>query len=125
MKQNKGIEKKLDTAWSLLIKLRAGMKCEYCGKTRNLNSHHINSRANKSVRWDVVNGVCLCVGHHIGVSFSAHKTPLTFAKWITKHRGDNEIQLLEIKSNQISHLFPFEKELLLKELQKEIKSFET
>ena len=64
MKVRKGIDGKLDIAWSKLVKLRAGMKCEYCSKTSYLNSHHIYSRSKKSTRWNPDNGICLCVGHH-------------------------------------------------------------
>ena len=64
MKKKKGIDGKLDIAWSLLVKLRAGMKCEYCGKTSYLNSHHIYSRSKASTRWLPENGISLCVGHH-------------------------------------------------------------
>ncbi len=38
MKQRKGIDRRLDDAWSLLVKLKAGMKCEYCGKLRILTA---------------------------------------------------------------------------------------
>lgn len=121
MKQSKGIDKKLDDAWSLLVKLRAGMKCEYCGKTSYLNSHHIYSRSKKSTRWDVQNGVCLCVGHHkFSSRFSAHKTPLEFIDWLINKKGDDFVTRLRIKSNTASKLHKFEKEILLKELNKEI-----
>jgi len=118
------IDNRLDTAWSKLVKLKAGMKCEVCGKIKPLNSHHIFSRAKKSVRWKTMNGICLCVGCHIGSRFSAHKTPLTFATWITKYKGEKFIQNLTIAANQSGKYHPFEKELILKELQKEIKQYE-
>lgn len=118
----KGIDKRLDDAWSELVKLRAGMCCEYCGKTSTLNSHHIFSRSNKSVRWDAVNGICLCVAHHVFSSkFSAHKTGVEFTIWLTETKGQKFIDLLRIKANCISKLHVFEKEILLKELKKEIK----
>lgn len=113
-------DKALDDAWSLLVKLLADYKCEVCGKIRPLNSHHIYTRAMWSVRWDVLNGVCLCVGCHIGNKLSAHKTPLTFDRWLLKSRGQDKLDLLEAKAHQISKLHPFEKELLLKELLNEI-----
>ena len=47
MKKLKGIDGKLDNAWSELVKLRSGMKCEYCGKTTHWNSHHIYSRSKR------------------------------------------------------------------------------
>jgi len=116
----KNIEKRLDEVWSKLVKLKAGNRCEYCGKSNNLNSHHIFSRAKRSTRWDPTNGISLCVAHHIGSGFSAHKTPLSFSLWIIKKRGESWYELLNYKSNQTSKLHKFEKELLLKDLQKEV-----
>ena len=126
MKARKGIDKKLDVAWSLLVKLKAGMKCEIpnCGKTV-LNSHHIYSRSKKSTRWSTMNGICLCVGHHtFSSSFSAHKTPLEFIRWLDQYKGQEFMDLLMLKANQTSKLHPFEKELLLQELNKEIKELQ-
>ena len=125
MKKLKGIDGKLDDAWSLLVKLRAGMKCEVCRKTSPLNSHHIYSRSKRSVRWDPKNGVCLCVGHHTFRSdFSAHLTPTEFTIWLYEEKGKGFMNNLRIKANTISKLHKFEKEILLKELKDEIKSFE-
>lgn len=125
MKQRKGIDKKLDDAWSKLVKLKAGNKCEYCGKTSYLNSHHIYSRSKKSTRWHAQNGISLCVGHHtFSSNFSAHKTPLEFMDWLINYKGQDFIDRLRIKANSISKLHNFEKELLLKELEKEIAQLE-
>lgn len=122
IKQRKGIDKQLDDAWSKLVKLRGGMKCEYCGKTSHLNSHHIYSRSKKSTRWSVENGICLCVGHHtFSSTFSAHKTPLEFTDWLEKYKGSDFIMKLRIKANAISKLHSFEKEYILKEMLEEIK----
>lgn len=126
MKKLKGIEGRLDDAWSKLVKLRAGMKCEVqrCGKT-DLQSHHIFGRRSKSVRWDAMNGLCLCSWHHtLNSKFSAHATPVTFNKWLEDTKGADFIELLTIKHNQISKLHPFEKQLLLEELNKEIKEYD-
>lgn len=117
---SKGIEKKLDKVWSELVKIKAGNKCEVCGKTKSLNSHHIYSRSKKSIRWDLDNGVCLCVGHHIGVNFSAHKTPVEFTDWLMENKGREFMQKLRIKSNITSHYDYFDKEMILKELQSKI-----
>ena len=122
IKKKKGIEGKLDIAWSKLVKIRAGMKCEYClTTTKQLHSHHIYSRSNKSTRWDAKNGICLCAGHHVLSSkFSAHKTPVEFVEWLQEKRGMEYLRLLKHKANQVSKLHNFEKELLLKVLNKEI-----
>tara|TARA_R110000744_G_scaffold5110_3_gene17982 strand:+ start:6604 stop:6984 length:381 start_codon:yes stop_codon:yes gene_type:complete len=126
MKRKKGVDGKLDTAWSKLVKLRAGMKCEIenCQK-KVLNSHHIYSRSKRSTRWHPENGVCLCVGHHtFSSSFSAHKTPLEFIRWLDKYKGDAYMDRLMIRANTVSKLHTFEKDILLTELNKEIKSYE-
>lgn len=119
MKKSKGIDGKLDDAWSLKVKELADFKCEYCGKATMLNSHHVYSRSNKAVRWDTENGVCLCVGHHTFSSgFSAHKTPLEFIEWLKGHRGEERVDALRVKANTARHWLKFEKEELLKELNK-------
>jgi len=117
---SKSIDKRLDVVWSQLVKLRAGNKCEVCGTTTNLNSHHLYSRAKKSVRWNLDNGICLCVGHHIGTSFSAHKTPLAFNSWLIKYKSNVFIQQLEIRANIAYKWSVSEKELLLNFLNKEL-----
>jgi len=119
----KGIDKKLDNAWSKLVKLRAGNKCEIklCGKTKYLNSHHIFTRRNKAVRWSVLNGVALCPGHHtLNSNFSAHATPILFHNWMVETKGQDFIDKLTFKASGISKLHKFEKEIMLKELNHEI-----
>ena len=84
-----------------MVKERAGYKCEYCGKTEYLNSHHVFSRTNYSVRWDVNNGVCLCAGHHVLGNFSAHKAPLEFADWLKGKRGEEWYGKLLLKAKKV------------------------
>jgi hypothetical protein len=123
MKKAKGINGKLDTAWSLLIKLIAGHRCECCGKTSYLNSHHVHTRARMSTRWSVINGICLCVGCHIGNKFSAHKTPMSFGRWFEEYKGAEFVDLLIVKSNTTSKLHEFEKELMLEDLKAQINTY--
>lgn len=115
------IDKRLDTAWSKLIKLKSGGKCAVCGTDRSLNSHHIYSRAKMSLRWSVNNGICLCVNHHIGVKFSAHKTPIEFNDWMINKFGSELMDELKIMAHTSSNLHEFEKSILLMELNSEIK----
>lgn len=119
------IDKRLDRAWSKLVKLIANNRCEVCGNTKALNSHHLFSRAKKSLRWNVKNGVCLCVNHHIGVTFSAHKTPITFNDWVISNKGTDLVNELKYLSNLSFHYSEFEKELLLKELNNEINKYKS
>ena len=100
--KRKQLESKLDKLWSDKVKERANFKCEYCGtKDKRLNSHHIFSRSNKSVRWDLDNGLCLCVSHHSLGNFSAHKNPFEFSDWIREYKGKDWYNLLLIKKNII------------------------
>lgn len=80
--------KYLDILWSKATKLFYGGKCEICGKTENLNSHHIFSRSNYAVRWDVENCSVLCPNHHnFDRHISAHKSPIEFIEFIKDKRG--------------------------------------
>jgi len=120
----KGIDKKLDDAWSLLVKLIAGNQCEYCRNTQTLNSHHVFTRSNKSTRWDELNGICLCASHHtLNSKFSAHGTPTIFSEWIINKRGENWHNLLRLRAHSDGKRTKFEKEIMLNELNKRIKSY--
>ena len=112
------LAKKLDDLWAEVVKIHAGYKCEYCGKKTTLNAHHIYSRSKKSTRWDTMNGVCLCVSHHVFNSgFSAHKTPTEFVEWIKKKRGITECEILRCHANQT-------KKWTLKDMQIRVNTFE-
>ncbi len=125
MKKLKGIDGKLDEAWSLLVKLRAGLKCEYCGTTKNLNSHHVYSRSKRSTRWLPENGVCLCVSHHtFNSGFSAHKTPLEFRDWLVKEKGEDFVNDLMVKANTVQKFYKADKEQMLEELRIQIEELQ-
>ena len=124
-KNSKKIDNQLDAAWSKLVKLIAGSKCEHCRSAKALNSHHIYSRSKKSVRWKTINGICLCVGCHIGVGFSAHKTPIEFIDWLNSYKGHEYMSELRMAANLTAKYTIFEKELILKELLSEINKYET
>lgn len=99
--KSRGITRvKVDKLWS--EKVRSVGRCEYCGKTTNLQAHHIYSRRNEATRFDVNNGVCLCAGCHTMSSvFSAHKTPLEFVQWLIKYKGQAYLDDLKVKAHSI------------------------
>lgn len=114
----KGIDAKLDKAWSQTVQIRAGMKCERCGKMKYLNSHHIVGRRNKSTRWEITNGCCLCAGcHTFSSSFSAHQTPTIFAEWIIGERGQEWHDDLISQANTIKKWTKHDKEELFKQMK--------
>ncbi|QDP61139.1 MAG: hypothetical protein Unbinned3325contig1000_24 [Prokaryotic dsDNA virus sp.] len=99
----KALSKKLDKLWSDKVK-EYGM-CEYCHKTKNLNAHHFYSRSIRSVRWDIDNGFCLCVGCHVfSSSFSAHKTPAEFVEWAVEKRGIRWYKTVKERKNTVVKL---------------------
>ena len=100
MKKLKGIDGKLDDAWSELVKLEAGYKCEYCGKNTTLNSHHIFSRSNRSVRWDErnVHPQCRRDNHFMGGRQD------DYARFIIKKYGQNNFdELMRLKYTTVKH----------------------
>lgn len=95
--------KMCDDLWAQVVKKRAGYKCEKdrCNKTTNLQAHHIISRQVWSLRHDLENGICLCIGHHFLFPTSAHKDAVGFGKWIATIR---DIPYLESKRHNRSKL---------------------
>lgn len=93
LKEKKVSKKKLDK--ELLLEWRNnaikkyGNACEYCGKTSYLNVHHVYSRADRQLRYDLDNACVLCSGcHTLSSKFSAHLTPMEFSEWIREKRGE-------------------------------------
>ena len=114
----KAIEDLLDKKFRQAVKAIAGYKCEKCGFNGGdwtgvqvssvLEAHHVFSRNNKSTRWDVKNGICLCKRHHQAAQyssfngverFSAHGTPAEFMDWIEEYRGSEWLDKLRIKTH--------------------------
>lgn len=119
-KKRKSDLKLCDELWSKLVKVRAWFRCEYCWKDKYLNSHHIFSRNNWSTRFDLDNGICLCVWcHTMSSKFSAHKTPLEFAEWIIDKRWQEWYDNLKLKAKKVRDKdYPAIKQYLLDETNK-------
>lgn len=90
--------KKLDDLWSEIVKLEG--KCEKCGSRVNLNAHHIFGRRNFSVRWNLDNGISLCVSCHKFGRHSAHESPMEFANWLIQERGQDWYDVLHFEANK-------------------------
>ena len=92
----------LDRLWQKAVRVGKD-SCEYCGKKGALNGHHIFTRSRMNTRWDIENGILLCVGCHTFSSrFSAHKTPYKFFKWLEKERGAAWVNTLQKKSDKVA-----------------------
>jgi hypothetical protein len=85
----KAIKKQCDNLWSKLVKEKALLKCEYCGRTTTLNSHHVIGRSSHKFRYDLRNGCCLCALHHVFGNQSAHKNAIWFSEFFKSIRPDD------------------------------------
>lgn len=113
--------KLLDSLWSELVKWRADGKCEYCGSGEYLNSHHVFSRSNLHLRWDLENGACLCPKHHVLGNHSAHKAPLEFAEFFKEKRGLKWYRTLIEKSRLVDKVDKEEIKQYLTDYKEKIK----
>lgn len=98
----KKLQIRLLDLWSGIVKKKAGYRCEVCGKSKGivtLNSHHIISRSNLTLKWDLRNGCCLCQGCHRLNRLSAHGDPLFFVSWLINHRMEDYNYLI-VKKNE-------------------------
>jgi len=84
----KSLKKKMDALWSKIIRSRGS--CEVCG-TACQNAHHIIGRVNYNLRWDLRNGVALCVGCH----FKAHNNPIEFLDYLWEVRPGDYLYLTD------------------------------
>lgn len=117
-------EKYLLDLWAEAVKIKYDYKCAYCGKTNKqvkLNSHHIFSRRHKATRYDLENGICLCVGHHKFYPFSAHESP-AFVIWMVDFIGQEKYNELKVKANQIKKWTEKEKREIAENLKWYIKN---
>ena len=86
--------RKADDKWKAAIRKR-DVHCVICGKglalgegfkAPRLNAHHLIPKEFKDYRWDLDNGMLLCVHHHTLGKLSAHKNPLWFVMWMRKYQ---------------------------------------
>ena len=72
-------------AWSLAVKERDNFTCVRCGSTkRRFNSHHLNCFIDHpDERYDINNGVCLCVPCHkeFHSKYGLRTTKMDFEDW--------------------------------------------
>ena len=105
MKQTKtSLDKLCEKYWKAII--HAKLYCEVCGKPPpfkeneemgNHNAHHIITKKNHNLRWDIRNGANLCPSCHKFGNPSAHGNPIWFAEWLKSHRADDYEYLKDSK----------------------------
>lgn len=87
--QAKAKEKQADIEFSRMVRARDGC-CMICGRTDNLNAHHIIPREYRPTRHDARNAITLCILHHkFSLEISPHKNAFVFFLWYQKNFPDD------------------------------------
>src|SRR3990167_3212246 len=105
----------IDSKWSKLVRERDG-KCRRCGRKPPyaLNAHHIMPRSRSNTRYDLKNGLTLCVTCHTFGDDSVHRSPEGSKRWCIKLIGSKEWNRLERLSLQYKARDKARKEFLTK-----------
>lgn len=89
--------KLLDALFSRLVRQKGA--CQKCGGKLGLQAHHAFGRKNLSVRWSMLNLVCLCYPCHI---FWAHRDVLGFATWYENRLGKENYEYLKKTASSVA-----------------------
>jgi predicted restriction endonuclease len=97
-----------DTAWALLVRVRAGYRCERCGSRGPLEAHHIFHKHIPATRHDIDNGVCLCreFDHAGGCHEFAHSEPEQFLLWASDWLGQDRFEALRKRARHLEKRVP-------------------
>lgn len=96
MKMTKtSLTRNLDKLCSKIV--RSVGECQYCGcpEYSKLHCAHIYTRKWRSVRWDLLNMICLCASCHL----SFHDKPVEFQEFVVQYLGEVKYQELKIRAN--------------------------
>jgi hypothetical protein len=84
---------KLDDAIRELVREKGS--CEHCGSSHSgFNDAHVIGRGNKTLRWDIMNHMYLCIPCH----FWWHEQPLEATKWFSEKYPERHTYLMEAKN---------------------------
>lgn len=103
-RSKKGFKRYCDYLYQRAVKIRDDFRCQKCKKkypkvSRGLNAHHIKTKGSKnSFRYDLSNGLSLCVYHHRKY---AHAERYEFERWLIDRNGQEWWDDLTFRSNQV------------------------
>jgi len=110
-----------DIAFSQSVRMSRNFTCEHCKQSGGRTElAHIYGRRFKSVRWDTLNGLCLC--HTCHRQFT--ENPLDFTKWLQEYVGQGYLDILNEKRNTIFKTTKPIRAEIAKHYRKEIKLME-
>lgn len=71
-----------DTLWSLAVRADWNWRCAVCGE-KKVEAHHLVPRQHEATRYDLKNGVALCVQHHkFNKYISPHQNAAGWIEWL-------------------------------------------
>lgn len=89
VESTKTITNRLYKDWSQVVHSLYSNRCAVCGCEGKNDAHHIQPRQICSgLRFDPMNGICLCPSHHKWGKQSAHKGMLWFVTWLQNNKKD-------------------------------------
>lgn len=75
-----------DQLWAIAVKVDWNHRCAVCGTQSALNSHHLVPRQHEATRYELRNGICLCVPHHqFDRDLSPHQNSAGWLEWLKWH----------------------------------------
>lgn len=105
------LRRKADQLWSERVRELHGHRCAICGMEHGklngngspvyLNAHHIEGRNNYATRFDILNGIALCPGHHDLKTDSAEQSPLWFMEWLKNNRPNLPAYILSRRNLEV------------------------
>ena len=112
---------KADQLFSLLVRERAGNRCERCGRSEGkLDCSHHWSRRLKQLRWDPLNACALCYICHAWW----HSFPGESGVWLRNKIGEDQYAYLVAKAQEPFKLDTAMKAHILKRLKESQAVFE-
>ncbi len=115
---------KRDTVFSLLVRERAGWRCEVCGtrydpeNAAGLQCSHFFTRSKRSTRWAAENAAAQCTACHMRMGGN----PIEFAEWIKGYLGEERYDALRRKANTPHKYTKADLEDLYQKLKSELAS---
>lgn len=99
----KQLRKSCDNLWARLVKLQGDGHCIVCGETKYLNAHHMISRENYSLRYDLNNSAILCVRCHRFGYQAVHVSPWFFEETLRERYPDKYTWFISHRKDPLRH----------------------
>lgn len=111
---------KLDIVFSLLVRERAGNRCEASGEsgeTCQLECCHVEGRRSRSTRWHPDNAFCLSHAMHLYYT----ENPISWAEWVRRQLGEERYYANLRRAHSPREFTPRELEGLYQHYKEELK----